>query len=378
MTAGTDAWRNWRAFARQQPELENVHEELHSDRFFVGGPIDLGPYQMTGVVRAGRPQASEAIGPAVRVRLGVHDNLMPVILVDGELAEANSDAYHGGTIGDELASLVSLTLGVRLRNAGTVQISGIHADAEPSAPIHLEVPVLARPGPAGVEHIPASLARRAGLDGLGRLDSYAALSSDSQIELARAARAYASALWWANEDPNQSWLQMVTAVEIAATHSVALMGTAPQLLEANWPELWAALESAEESVRDRVSKLLSPQVKATQKFVEFLARYAPAPPPIRPLFGALEWGDMRAHVRLIYGHRSKALHAGKPFPLPMLSEPRREEDGAVQEVPYGHNAGGLGGVWDAAESPMLLATFEHITRGALLRWWDELPRHDPA
>jgi hypothetical protein len=59
----------------------------------------------------------------------------------------------------------------------------------------------------------------------------------------------------------------------------------------------------------------------------------------------------------------------------MLAEPRVEDNGAVQEVPGGHSTGGLGGVWDAAEAPMLLATFEHIARGALLRWWDQLEHH---
>lgn len=81
---------------------------------------------------------------------------------------------------------------------------------------------------------------------------------------------------------------------------------------------------------------------------------------------------MGDHARRIYGYRSAYLHGAKPFPLPMLELPRMEENGAIQEVPYGLNSGGLGGVWEAAESPMLLSTFEHVVRGALLRWWDEL------
>ncbi len=81
---------------------------------------------------------------------------------------------------------------------------------------------------------------------------------------------------------------------------------------------------------------------------------------------------MADHARRIYVHRSAALHAGKPFPLPMLEQPRSEENGAIQEVPFGLNTGGLGGIWDAKEAPMLLATFEYIPRGALLTWWEEL------
>ena len=96
------------------------------------------------------------------------------------------------------------------------------------------------------------------------------------------------------------------------------------------------------------------------------------PPELRPSFGELDWGEMAQHARLIYSHRSTALHGGKPFPLPMLEQPRKEENGAIQEVPWGLNTGGLGGVWDAKEAPMLLSTFEYIARGSLLNWWDEL------
>jgi hypothetical protein len=81
---------------------------------------------------------------------------------------------------------------------------------------------------------------------------------------------------------------------------------------------------------------------------------------------------MRKHAGVIYGHRSKALHTGKPFPMPMLEPPRRAGDQPLPEVPLGMSSGGLGGIWMAAETPMLLATFEHIARGALLKWWDEL------
>jgi hypothetical protein len=125
-------------------------------------------------------------------------------------------------------------------------------------------------------------------------------------------------------------------------------------------------------VRAEVSKLLARQIRATRKFIAFLTECAPEPPELRPSFGKLDWPKMAQHAKLIYGHRSDALHGGKPFPLPMLEQPRAEENGAFQEVPWGLNSGGLGGVWDAKEVPMLLSTFEYIARGSLLNWWDEL------
>ena len=115
-----------------------------------------------------------------------------------------------------------------------------------------------------------------------------------------------------------------------------------------------------------VSKALGASDQATRKFIDFLTEYAPEPPALRPPFSALVWDNMADHARRIYGHRSVALHGVKPFPLPMLEQPGPEENGAIQEVPYGLNTGGLGGIWDAKEVPMLLATFEYIARGALL------------
>lgn len=33
------------------------------------------------------------------------------------------------------------------------------------------------------------------------------------------------------------------------------------------------------------------------------------------------------------------------------------------------------GQGNAKEAPMLLSTFEHIVRGSLLNWWDDLDTH---
>jgi hypothetical protein len=364
---GTDAWRNWNAF---KPELENVDVDLYSDRQFGGGPSTLGPYVLSTIVRQYHSDAVPAAGLAVRLHMGIHANLIPDIVIDGVPAKANSDAYHGGDISDEIASLTCLTLGVRLRVAGTSRLSGIHRQG--GEPIYLEVAPLAHPGRPGQEHIPAALTRPADLDQLNRMASFPGLNEEAQIELVRAARAYAGGLWWANEDQNQSWLQLVTAVEIAANHRQKVSASPTELVEKLWPELWKSLQPADETVRAKVCKLLMPQIRATKKFIDFLDELAPEPPELRPQFSSLDWDKMSAHARIIYAHRSTALHGGKPFPLPMFRQPQVEENGAIQEVPFGLNSGGLGGIWDAKESPMLLATFEYIARGALLNWWDEL------
>lgn len=369
---GTDAWRNWNAFLNGEPEVEDADDDFYSDRHFVGGSTVHGPYTIDPIIGSIGRQQLVTVRPALRLTLGVHTNLIPDLVVDNSLVPPYSEAYHGGTVGDEIAALVSLSLGVRLRVAGTSRISGIHDPGDKQRSIYLEVPPLAHPGRPGREHIPAALTRPAQLDQLERLDSFPSIPEKPQMELVRAARAYATGLWWSNEDGNLAWLQLVSAIEVAANYRQQVRATAEELIADLWPELWAVLEALDPEVRAEISKLLAPQVRATRKFVSFLAECAPEPPEQRPSFDVLDWTRMADHAKLIYRLRSDALHNGKPFPQPMLEIPRREENGSIQEVPGGLTTGGYGAIWAAEETPMLLATFEHIARGALLKWWDEL------
>jgi hypothetical protein len=167
---------------------------------------------------------------------------------------------------DEIAALVSLIAGVRLRAAGTVRLSGIHDpdDEDPGTPILFEVPRLSRPGRGDRELIPSAVRRPTNLDGLDRLAYLPSLAENFQVELVRAARAYASGLWWANEDPNRAWLQLVTAVEIAAKARQVGDVDPVVLLEDAWPELWAALQPADDGVKAGIAQLLAWQIKSTK------------------------------------------------------------------------------------------------------------------
>lgn len=125
---GTDAWRNWKAFDNGIVEIENLDDELHSERGFTGGPTALGSYRLSINTRLGRSDEPRRVGPVVRLHVGVHEHLTPDIVANGQLMKENSDAYRGGTASDEVAALISLALGGRLRVAGTAQMSLIHED----------------------------------------------------------------------------------------------------------------------------------------------------------------------------------------------------------------------------------------------------------
>lgn len=365
----TDAWRDWRAYAEGKDELEIFEDEAYSDRQFTGGPVTLGPTVLHAVIRS-----SEGMGLAVILQTAVHDRVMPnLILEDGTLAPADSHAFHGGTMSDEIAALVSLELGVRLRVAGMRETSGLHTEDD-RPPIRFEVRPLVRPGREGRELLPRVMDRSPDLAALQRLARFSMVPATAAIELVRAAREYGQGIWWANEDPNQGWLHLVTAVEIAAGFRQLDSAPAVELLREHLPQLWTALEGTTDETKVRVANHLVPQMRATRRFVDFMTELAPEPPELRPTWGDLDWNEMRSHARLIYGHRSTALHAGKPFPVPMSVPPGWDAGGALQEAPWGLTAGAPGAIWERTETPMLLSTFEYIVRGALLSWWDELIR----
>ncbi|WP_431839984.1 hypothetical protein [Gordonia hongkongensis] len=370
---GTDAWENWRAFLDGAHEYENYEDELHSDVAFTGNSVSYGPYIFSAVSGKQRGQVS----PAVLVRNSLRADLMRLPVIDGERAPQASDGYHNGVIGDELAALVSLELGVRLRFAGTRRSSGIHLYDTHLPPLFFDVPKLTRPGPSTREMLPRVLRRRASLSALPLLRSFPKVSADAQASLVRAARSYSSALWWANEDPNLAWLQLITAIETAAAHVGLDEGNESlsdlEVLRTAEPDVWVALDGNDEA-RSRVAAVLAPKKLVTRKFTNFLVNRKPPPPPEeeRPSFDLLYWNDFRTSARKVYSQRSAALHTGSPFPLPMLGEPSVSESGAIQEVPSGNGTAGRGGVWHTEDTPMLLSTFEYITREALLTWWREI------
>lgn len=363
------AWTNWRAHHDHEPETENYEDEIYSDIALSGGTATYGPYALTHLLRDSVPAT---FGPAMLLRGGVHTNTVPDLIVGGRLAPGESSGYHGGTMSDEVVALVSLILGIRLRVAGTRELSGIHRPGPPAhGPIRLEVPRLTRPGVADREYVPRTRTRTADLGSLALLESYPSLSEPTQIALARAARSYSMGLWWSNEDPNQSWLAMVSAIETVAAHALVGDQDPVDLVREYWPDLANALQGASDSTVEATCKQVARQMRATRRFVEFIVRFAPEAPDDRQDFDQVPWEEMRTHAKVIYGHRSTALHEAKPFPWPMLEWPRVAEDSRIPDRPFGRSTGAHGAIWHSAEAPMFLSTFEYIVRGALLKWWKE-------
>src|ERR1700722_13496924 len=89
-----------------------------------------------------------------------------------------------------------------------------------------------------------------------------------------------------------------------------------------------------------------------------------------------EPADLQKAIKLIYDHRSRSLHEGTAFPMPMCVPPERAKGSGdslhVQEKPAGLAMYSQNASWKAEQTPMLLNAFEHIARGTLLNWWKSL------
>lgn len=372
MVEGPLAWRNWRAYT-SAPEvgLDNQAEVLLcSDAHVVGEAVDgLGPYQLFNALPADR----EGAAPALVVRAS-YSFEKPNFT--GGADDTDESRYHGGDLFDELAALVSLGLGIRCRSAGLTRMFG-EADAlGRPAYFDLAIPYL----PAGRRSVIPGLRRQVDVsEVVPLLQRYAAITAGDAVALVRVARLYQQAVWAADADPSQAWVQLVSALETAAGQWKPKRFDARARVRLVWPELAIVLDEIDDEYADAIARLVAPVVKSQLGFRQFMEAFSPPPPEVRPVtWTQVDWNDLGQHLDTIYRYRSRALHAGIPFPTPMCGAADTLEDGIPIERPLGVSSWGLDGRWHGGDTPMLLATFEYIARAALVRWWSQLPSSPAA
>ena len=368
-------WANWRAWNAGHPTLGaaeyTLYTDVNVDRQATEG---LGPYQLLDTLALPQFLHNEGAEPAVVLRADLH--LDPTASHGGRTR--NVDAYHGGDAVDELASLVSLALGVRLEAGG--QIRSFLVDGDP------------RGRPVWYDYQPPHLARASIVTTGGRrrlpgvaysihlddcvpwLQRYFRLEQSQANALVRAARSYQAALWAAEGDPRQAWLKLISAVEAAAHYWARGDASPVEQLRAVNPELAERLEAAGDGLLEAVAKRFAPGLKATTKMLNFTLEFLPPPPEPRPARYALAWSKtkMRRHLDTIYGARSDDLHAGIAVPAPMCEPPENLAIKQLTERPSGKWTATETSAWQAEDTPMLLHTFEYIVRNALKKWWESM------
>jgi hypothetical protein len=369
---GTLVYDNWKAASTGMPSRGANETPLFTDAHIVGELSEgLGPYKLLNTVPIPR---TGALVPAIVLRDGHH------LVRDDERVRKRTDTrrYHGGGLSDEIAALVSLCLGIRLQAGGCTRmfLPGGDPRGHPEAwEIHKN-PLLLKP--VGQRPVLPRMIGKHKMEEANRLSSLPSLDASSEIALVRSARLYQDAVWVAEIQPKLSWLWLVSAVEVAAGKWNTTIGTPAERLKESWPDVAGVLEAeGGEQLIARVAPILVDYVGVTRKFRSFILNFLPeAPEPRPPENAQIPWdsGEMDRMLGQIYNYRSHALHRGNLFPEPMCDSPIEYEGGAFSEIPQpGARAiGALDGVWERKDMPMLLHTFEHIVRGALLKWWDSI------
>jgi len=359
---GPRLWENWQAYDPRSPAEEAFEVALYSDADLAGRVDD--PAWPVSLMPALPPlRTGLKLTAIARIRW----NTTAVY----DMTASDTASYHGGDAADEVAALVSLALGVRCRSGGITR-RWLRGDLDPlGTPFEIDHRRPYLPEQAGRRPLLPAISSTGEHIVTGNLeecrpllDSFPNAPGRRATALIRAARQYEHALWVAEDDPNLAWLQLVSALEVAALDSTADRNPAERLKIAK-PELFAQLLTAGEAHTEAVAEELADQVKSTARFLDFMDRFQPDPPVHRPPpYAQVDWPKMHKHLSQVYGYRSKALHSGKPFPDPMCSAPFKNADGCPEERPSYISAAAAGAVWQAKELPMYLHTFSYITRGA--------------
>jgi hypothetical protein len=365
---GCFAYENWKAAIAGEPLKSALEYPLFTDTRIIGDvEKGYGPYKLLNAVPT---IDTDLLLPYIVLRIEYHG----ISRLD-EMKRTNVDRYHGGSFNDEIAALVSLCLGIRLKSGGITRL--FEPDKDPRGhPAAWELqhnPILLKP--MGQRLILPQAIGEHSLYETTLISGLPALSARESIALIRAARLYQDAIWIIESEPEISWLLLVSAVEVAAGHWRITKELPMERLRASRPDLEALLlEAGGEELLSKVANQIADSLGATRKFIDFILEFLPEPPSKRPpeIF-QVSWKreDMITALRRIYNWRSRALHGGIPFPAPMCLPPSRHED-AFDETPMGFAMGTKGAVWVAKDTPMLLHVFEYIVRQSLLNWWKSM------
>jgi hypothetical protein len=268
--------------------------------------------------------------------------------------EVSIDLYLENNLPDQIAVLLSLCLGVRIKAGGPSRIFQDSSDRF-GTPIAHNI----HDNPPAVRLATAHAVLPSALKNLYEDDSIFSLSSiesyissfikltPNQAELLiRAAKLYRDALWLIETEPQLSWIMLVSAIEVIAADHIKSNSCPIDIFREKEPNLAAEIEeSGGEQLLSKIADKFVEKKFVMQKYKKFLLEFLPEPPSQRPPHHMqINWEDLKGKTRKnplmkIYQYRSTALHAGKPFPLDMCYK------------------AGKGNLYELAEKPSAISTF---------------------
>ncbi len=358
---------NWKLYALGAPMTGIVEAALHTDTRVIG-EHQLGPLKFINTVAHDHRRIE--VRPAIVLRFSYYlptHGFKPA-------TDTSDNHYHAGDHFDEAAALASLILGIRLQAGPITRDFGLRGDPL-GTPINVSgmkaMPTLY---PSHNAPMVPRLNKSANLADLSVLEKLPLLPPEAASVLVKAARAYQTALWFADSHPEMAWLFLVSAIETAASlWAKTYLDDDGSFLPDAVSEILRK-HNCPDSVDEPMSAYLRDTTRSTRKFVAFLLRFLPEPPIDRPESGSLrvnfDAGDLEKDFKFVYKCRSRALHTGVPFPKAMCL-PRNPQ--LKDERIFALGMSSSGATWDFRKyKPLLFHLFEHIARGALLRWYNSL------
>ena len=337
----------------------------------------MGPYSFLNAIPL--HDGPGVVNSPIILRAAIH---LPQPLPDNDKLETDESLYHGGDFVDELAALTSVALGVRIRAGDESRRFDPGQDPygqprdwryEPQPVVRVQPNRLILPSVVGTHP----------MSQLEIMKSIPRIEPARYVNLIRACRSYQDALWIAESEPNLAWLMFVSALETAANDVYTTDASPSERLRTSKPDLGELLkEHGGDKLVDQVAELIADTFGATQKFIKFTLRFKPNEPDQRPdqEYCQVKWSNsgLRDILYKVYQYRSRSLHGGIPFPVPMLGSPfYASQDPTASEIPLtGLALHSRGGTWIPGDAPINLHCFHYITRGALLKWWEEMSEEE--
>lgn len=283
------SWLNWRQYEAEEPERGAFEMALHTDSHVTGDRVACGPYLLFNAIALETVYGSYL--PDAPVGIVLRATWHSVASAPETLSRTNTAAYHGANIDEELASLVSLALGIRCRSGGVTREfqAGDDPRGRPTGwSTHTPMPLTFATAPGLM--FPSLRRRGVSLDSAHDLLAWYPKCTEAAARvLVKAARLYQEALWSAESDPNGAWVQLVAALEVAAVFALRDGATPLEHVRKVEPEWAAWLDKLDEADRAGFARSLAPLVKSTQRFLQLCLNNLPDPPDSRPQQNLLRW-----------------------------------------------------------------------------------------
>ncbi len=304
---GPHLWLNWQALRVGQPARSTSYDEtivlhplweehaLYSDAD-VSGELELGPYRVMTI--HSRPTAR--VGAAAQKLLLRHvDHLLAAPPGVDDTDDLDVSGWTGGTLGDQMAALLSLALARRVRCGGVVR-QGFSFDDPLGRPTHVlhRSPLMAEPA---YEPMIPGIADRANLhDAVDLLKRYSLMCGADAAALTRAAGQFADALWWADADPRIAWLKLVGALEAAANRANMRANEPVAQLKRLRGPLYGRLKKICPDAVPVVAQALAGTMAPEAKLLDFTLEHAPGPPDVRPQGGRVDFGNLEPALIVLW------------------------------------------------------------------------------